>query len=69
MPNYCVNKNAQPTGEHEVHNLDTCSRLPDYANRQSLGWHSNCKSAVAKAKDYYSNVDGGAYCCPDCHTR
>ncbi len=69
MPNYCVNKNAQPTGEHEVHNVDTCNYLPETYNRLSLGWHSDCKGAIAEAKKYYSNVDGCAHCCPDCHTR
>lgn len=69
MPNYCVNKNPQTTGEHEVHNLDTCNYLPDVANRQSLGWHSNCHGAVSEAKKYYYNVDGCAYCCRECHTR
>ncbi len=34
MPRYCVNRQAQPTGEHEVHNLDVgCEHLPDYSNR------------------------------------
>ena len=70
MPNYCVNKNAQPTGEHEVHNLDvSCHHLPDLSNRQNLGWHSDCHGAIRQAKEYYLNVDGCAYCCPVCHTR
>ena len=70
MPNYCVNKNPQPTGEHEVHDLDaSCSYLPDYSNRLDLGWHTNCHSAVKKAKEHYNNVDGCYYCCSDCHTR
>lgn len=70
MSNYCVNKNPQSTGEHEIHNLDaSCSHLPDYSNRLNLGWHLNCHSAVKKAKEYYNNVDGCLYCCSDCHTR
>lgn len=70
MPNYCVNKNAQPTGEHEVHNLDVnCKHLPEPINRLNLGWHPNCQSALRKAKESYSNVDGCAYCCPECNTR
>ena len=70
MPNYCVNKNAQPTGEHEVHNLDAnCNHLPDPVNRLSLGWHADCHSAVRKAKETYSDVDGCAYCCSACNTR
>lgn len=68
MPNYCVNKIAQSTGEHEVHEM-SCNHLPDLSNQQSLGWHSDCYSAVKKAKDYYSNVDGCWHCCRPCHTR
>lgn len=70
MPKFCVNKNAQPTGEHEVHNLDVyCGHLPEPSNRLDLGWHSDCHSAIRKAKESYDNVDGCAYCCPDCNTR
>lgn len=67
MPNYCVNKQAQSTGEHEVHEM-SCNHLPDSNNQQDLGWHSDCESAVEKAKDYYDNVDGCYYCSEDCHT-
>ncbi len=69
MANYCVNKNEQSTGEHEVHNTDTCSYCPDLNNRVDLGYHSDCKSAVTAAKAHYSNVDGCAHCCEPCHTR
>jgi len=68
MDNYYVNRNAQPTGEHEVHK-STCHRLPDSSNRIALGYFSNCTDAVEKAKQYYSNVDGCYYCCSNCHTR
>lgn len=70
MPNYCVNKNAQPTGEHEVHNLDaSCHHLPEYSNRLALGSHFDCQSALREARKHYDNVDGCAYCCPSCNTR
>lgn len=68
MPNYCVNKQAQTTGEHEVHEM-SCNNLPDSINQQSLGWHSDCHSAVKEAKEHYSNVDGCKHCCRACHTR
>ncbi len=69
MPYYYVNKNAQSTGEHEVHTT-SCNHGPLYeSNKQSLGSHSDCKSAVQAAKQYYSNVDGCYYCCNECHTR
>ncbi|MBW7998050.1 MAG: hypothetical protein FVQ81_16075 [Candidatus Glassbacteria bacterium] len=68
MAEYCVNKNPQPTGEHEVHAM-TCEHLPDRVNQQPLGSYSNCKEAVREAKNYYNNVDGCYYCCYECHTR
>lgn len=71
MARYIVNKNAQTTGEHEVHNLNACNRLPDPANRIDLGEHYSCQSAVLAAKIIYSGskVDGCYYCSPSCHTR
>ncbi len=68
MPNYLVNKNAQSTGEHEVHQT-TCERRPEFANQQHLGSYQNCHQAVHAAKNYYSNVDGCFFCCNPCHTR
>jgi len=68
MPDYCVNKNAQSNGDHEVHRLDNCNRLPKPENRQDLGYHSSCGTAVTKAKQYYKQSNGCAYCSPDCHT-
>ena len=70
MPTYCVNKNSQPTGEHEVHDT-TCERpnMPEPQNRKDLGWHSDCHGAVKAAKQHYDNVDGCYYCCNPCHTK
>jgi len=70
MPRFCVNTNAQPTGEHEVHNLDAaCGHLPDPQNRRQLGSFTSCSGAITEAKNIYANVDGCAYCAPDCHTK
>lgn len=70
MPSFCVNTNAQPTGEHEVHNLDArCGHLPDPQNRRQLGSFANCFGAIAEAKRMYDSVDGCAYCAPECHRR
>jgi len=70
MQNYIVNKNAQESGEHEVHSLDvSCPYLPDYSNMKALGKHLNCHSAISEAKNYYNSVDGCYYCCRACHTR
>jgi len=68
MPSYYVNRNAQSTGEHEVHR-DGCPTPPLYSNRQPLGYFATCRPAVVEARKYYDNVDGCAYCCPDCHRR
>jgi len=69
MANYCVNKNAQGNGDHEVHDLDAaCSFLPLAANRLALGNHLTCTTAVAKAKQTYAKSNGCAYCATACHT-
>ena len=69
MPRYICNKNAQSNGDHEVHNADTCIRLPLPVNQLDLGYHANCRTAVAQAKLYDRDADGCAYCSPECHTR
>lgn len=68
MAKYYVNRNAQPTGEHEVHKQG-CSYMPAPQNCAYLGDFTNCHDAVAEARKRYSNVDGCYYCCNDCHTR
>lgn len=65
---YYVNKNAQPTGEHEIHK-STCVWLPDAENRTYLGEFDNSYDAKEAAKKYYNNVDGCKNCCPEIHTR
>ena len=67
---FVLNKNAQPTGEHEVHNLDAgCSYLPDHANQLYLGVFTSCHGAVTEARKTYTNIDGCAYCAASCHTK
>lgn len=68
MKSYCVNKNAQDTGEHEVHTLD-CDYLPETENQVYLGKFNTCHGAIREAKKHYSNVDGCYYCSKECHTR
>ena len=67
MALYCVNKNAQSNGDHEVHKSG-CSNMPLEHNRLRLGDFASCGPAVAKAKETYSKADGCAHCCPACHT-
>lgn len=55
MPNYCVNKQAQANGDHEVHDLTpgVCNRLPLVSNQQALGYNASCQPAVQAAKLHY----------------
>lgn len=69
MANYCVNKSAQASGDHEVHDVTAngwC--LPEPANRHDLGYHSDCSSAVRAARVYYTRANGCAWCAGSCHT-
>lgn len=68
MAAYHVNKNAQPTGEHEVHK-NGCSHEPEPGNQLHLGDFPNCHDAVKEAKKHYDDVDGCFYCSEECHTR
>jgi len=68
MAVYYVNKNAQDTGEHEVHEVG-CSYLPHADNRIFLGEFRSCRPAVEEARKHFSNVDGCYYCSRECHTR
>lgn len=65
---YYVNKNAQTTGEHEVH-AASCRYLPLPEDRIYLGNFSNCTDAVKEARKLYTDVDGCFYCCYPCHTK
>ena len=67
MDHYYVNKNAQSNGDHEVHK-ESCDYLPNSENRIYLGYYSNCREAVKKAKEYFDQVNGCYYCSYECHT-
>ena len=69
MAQYCVNSNAQANGDHEVHNVATCTYLPAAKNRVSLGEHASCTTAVTKAKSLgYYTANGCYWCANPCHT-
>jgi len=68
MAAYYVNRNAQPNGDHEVHKTG-CTYMPDANNRTYLGEHSTCQSAVQKAREYFSQVNGCYFCSRECHTQ
>jgi len=70
MPYFIVNKNAQPNGDHEVHNATTdCDWMPSMGNQLDLGDHTDCRGAVEEAKGTYPQSNGCRYCCPACHTE
>ena len=69
MDEYCINRNAQDNGDHEVHNVTKgCDYLPQPRNRIPLGYHSNCFSAIRKAKEKgFYTANGCYYCANPCH--
>ena len=66
MPFYYVNKNEQPTGEHEVHK-EECFRMPELKNSIYLGYFLNANDAVQEARKYFNKVDGCYYCSNEAH--
>jgi hypothetical protein len=68
MYKYYVNKNPQPTGEHEVH-TSLCAYKPLPENSIFLGEYPSCHGAIVKAKEYIDEVDGCYFCSRECHTR
>jgi len=69
MPNFCVNRNAQDNGDHEVHDVSKQNWcLPAASARVDLGWHTSCRDAVRVAKGSFSQVNGCHWCATECHT-
>lgn len=68
MARYCMNRNAQSNGDHEVHK-EGCQFAPASHNQQDLGEHATCRTAVALARQYNPKADGCKHCSPECHTR
>ncbi len=68
MQNYCVNKQTQANGDHEVH-VHSCRFVPDKQNQHPLGLHTDCMSAVSAAKRIYPRSNGCYYCSRPCHTQ
>ena len=67
MSSYYVNRDdsQNPHKNHEVHK-EGCRYMP--FSKIYLGEFSDAVPAVAKARrDYYSDADGCATCCPEAH--
>lgn len=56
-----------PNLHHEVHTEEHANTL-GIKNKKYLGYFSNCKFAVEKAKGFYSDADGCSTCCKECNT-
>lgn len=74
MAKYILNQNQQDSESgmnYEVHNEETCIRLPAHHNRIPLGNYSNCKGAVSAAKTmrpvWTHQIDGCYWCSGSCH--
>lgn len=65
MPNFYVNIDTQSDGIHMIHGHN-CRYLPPYNKRLYLGFFSDCKDAVKKAKEFYTQVKGCEFCSPKC---
>lgn len=68
---YYLNKNAQETGEHEVHEAK-CEWLPEEQNCLTVGECVDGNDAVETAKILYPKVaviDGCEHCAPEAHNR
>lgn len=50
MYKFYINKNAQTTGEHEVHQ-EGCSYMPNSANLLYLGLFTDCHGAIVAVKN------------------
>lgn len=73
MLKYYINENQQSNGDYEVHVDDnTCPHPADDTNKIDLGFHSDCQSAVTKAKTMFPQhshqINGCYWCCRPCHT-
>ena len=68
MPRYYVNDVAQPNGDHEVHR-EGCAWLVLIPKKTILGYHSNCTTAIERAKTHYKSVNGCKICSKECHTH
>lgn len=68
MDHYYLNRQQQPTGEHEIHRYG-CPYGAHPNNRIDLGWCTTEQEALIKARRYTPYADGCYYCCPLIHQR
>lgn len=65
---YIINRDQtrNPGYHHEVHTQEHANQL-GIANSIRLGWFFDEIQAVQAGKQYYSDADGCATCCPRAH--
>lgn len=62
---YYVNNEAQPNGDHEVHQ-ENCKYLP--LTRIFLGFFPSCEEALKEAKKLFPKSNGCFTCSRNCFT-
>jgi hypothetical protein len=64
MPNYCVDADPYDYADRKVHDLSCgiCPHLPIEEHQESLGWHADLESAVAKARFWYKSARPCFFC-------
>lgn len=69
LKSYILNTNTN-NEDHEIHVEGECNHLPSLLNRESLGFHESCHSAVREAKRRHPtwDINGCFYCSNACHT-
>ncbi|QPK64164.1 hypothetical protein IVG45_04100 [Methylomonas sp. LL1] len=67
MAEFYIETNAQPNGDHIVHNAN-CSLLPAKDAIRYLGSIASCASAVKKAAESFKQVNGCPQCATTCHS-
>ena len=69
LTHYYVNKNDEhnPGHDHEVHTEEHALEL-GIKSKIDLGYFESCHVALEKARQYYSDADGCAICCPECNS-
>lgn len=66
MASYFVAAEAEPTGEHVVHQSG-CNAMP--TERRYIGEFWSCQAALDAARKYFKAVNGCAVCSPACHRK
>ena len=63
MAEFYIEKIAQSTGEHLLHNA-SCQQLPSKETIQYVGSIASAKSAIASAGKYFRHIAGCPHCIP-----